>query len=303
MGEHEPQWLQVFSHPHRAPVADAAFVMTALDIPHEVTQEAYRWLLWVPSENAARAHAELNAYWAENQVVAQRPPRSPAIDSGLLGVLGFLLVIWSLPWLQSSYPGPWLEQGRMAAALVIQGEWWRTLTALTLHADLGHIASNSAFGALFGGLLGRQLGSGVAWLLALVAAGIANTVNALVQPAAFLSIGASTATFAALGLLATVVWRRGYYRNLDWRRSVAPLFAAIAMFSFTGIGDLNTDVLAHLFGGLSGALIGLTAARLPVHWLGPRVQLAAGATALICLLIAWQLALSTPMPEAVAMHG
>ncbi len=286
----DSSWLEVFSHPHQGPVAEAAFVLIAVDIDHEMTHEGRSWHLWVPTEYAERAHSELSSYWSENQTVAKRPPRSPAIDSGLLGVLGYLVVLWALPWLQSRMPGAWHAEGTMAAAKVLQGEWWRTVTALTLHADLGHIASNCAFGALFGGLLGRQLGSGVAWLLTLVAAALANAVNAHVQSANFISLGASTATFAAMGMLSTLIWRRGYYRNLDWRRSVAPLFAAIALFSFTGIGDLNTDILAHLFGGLSGALFGLAAARLPISWLNPRIQIFAGALAIATIATCWRLA-------------
>lgn len=291
----EDSWIDLFSHPRREPVVEAAFVLTAMAVPHQVLDESHAWHLWVPASEAARAQHELSSYWRENQWVAQRPPQSPAIDSGVLGVLGFLLVIWALPWLQSwnfgpMSPGQWHQHGAMAAAAVMDGQWWRTVTALTLHADIGHIVSNSAFGALFGGLLCRQLGSGVAWLVTLGAAALANFANAILQPDSFVSIGASTATFAAMGMLATVVWRRGYYRNLDWRRSVAPIFAAFALFSFTGIGDLNTDVMAHLFGGISGGLAGILAARIPMRWLSPRVQLTAGAASVVMIAMSWQLA-------------
>lgn len=285
-------WIELFRHPRRAPVAEAAFVLTAVDVTHQTIEEDGHWQLWVPAELAPRAQFELNSYWRENQVVAQRPPQSPAVDSGVLGVLGFLLVIWSVPWLQSWQLGQWHDQGVMAAAAVREGAWWRCVTALTLHADIGHIVSNSAFGALFGGLLSRQLGSGVGWLLTLVAATLANGANALIQPESFRSIGASTATFAAMGMLAAVVWRRGYYRNMDWRRSVAPLFAAVALFSFTGIGDLNTDVMAHLFGGISGVLLGLLAARIPTAWLQQPFQLGSAAVSLLVIAGCWQLALA-----------
>lgn len=271
---------------------EAAFVLTAVAVPHQVVDDAGHWQLWVPAAQAPLAQQQISSYWRENQHVAQRPPQSPAVDSGLLGVLGYLLVIWSLPWLQSNYLGSWHEQGVMAAAAVMGGEWWRCVTALTLHGDIGHIVSNSAFGALFGGLLSRQLGSGMGWLLAVAAAALANGVNAFVQPDAFRSIGASTATFAAMGMLAAVVWRRGFYRNMDWRRSVAPLFAAVALFSFTGVGDLNTDVLAHLFGGISGVLVGIAAARIPTAWLARPFQWSAAAATLTLFVGCWYLALA-----------
>lgn len=286
-----PLWIELFKHPHRGPVLEAAFVLTAVDVPHQVLDDAGHWQLWVPATEAPRAQQQITSYWHENQHVAQRPPQSPAVDSGLFGVLGYLLVIWSLPWLQAQYLGPWHDQGVMAAGAVMKGEWWRCVTALTLHGDIGHIVSNSAFGALFGGLLCRQLGSGVGWFLAVLAATLANGVNAFVQPEMFRSIGASTATFAAMGMLAAVVWRRGYYRNMDWRRSVAPLFAAVALFSFTGVGDLNTDVLAHLFGGVSGIAFGIAAARIPTTWLARPFQWGAAAATLVLIVGSWQLAL------------
>ena len=77
---------------------------------------------------------------------------------------------------------------------------WRLTTALTLHADLGHIVANSVFGGLFG-LLGRpHLGTGVAWFCIVLGGTLGNALNALARPDEFASIGASTATFAAVGL-------------------------------------------------------------------------------------------------------
>ena len=145
-GSEPPAWIELFKHPHRGPVAEAAFVLTAVDVPHQVLDDGGYWQLWVPAADAPRAQHQIMSYWQENQHVAQRPPQSPAVDSGLIGILGYLLVIWSLPWLQSIYFGPWQDQGVMAAGAVMGGQWWRCITALTLHSDIGHIVSNSAFG-------------------------------------------------------------------------------------------------------------------------------------------------------------
>ena len=75
--------------------------------------------------------------------------------------------------------------------------------------------------------VGRHLGSGLGWLLdRRCAARVGNLLDAALQPEDFHSIGASTATFATIGIVGAFVWRRGYYRAVDWRRSVAPVFAA-----------------------------------------------------------------------------
>ena len=58
----------------------------------------------------------------------------------------------------------------MYAAAVRDGEWWRAVTATTLHSGLPHILANTVFGTIFGIFVGRSVGSGYGWLLVLLAA-------------------------------------------------------------------------------------------------------------------------------------
>lgn len=286
-------WIDVYRHRNQRALSDAAFVLTAVGVPFKVQQWDDEWQLYVPEARAAFAGEQLTLYFHENSQIRNRAPDSPAIDTGWFGVAGFLLVIWAAPWFESWLLYDWRSAGVMDAGLVRDGQWWRTITALTLHSGFAHLLGNSAFGALFGSLACRQLGSGVAWLLIVIAAMLANFGNAWWQPLGFRSIGASTATFAALGLLAAVVWRRGFFRNNDWRRSFAPIFAAIAMVAFTGVGGENTDVFAHFFGFGSGLAIGFAAAQLPLRILRPANQWLAGAACVALVGIAWLFALGS----------
>lgn len=286
-------WSCVERAPARRPLEEAGLVLAAVAIEYRIEADGHDWMLLVPAGAAARARSELDAYRVENQPRAQPPrPRVVPIDSGWAGVVGYLLVIWSLPTFETWLPflRDWQNAGAMQAGLVMAGQWWRTITALTLHAGLGHLVANSLFGAAFGLLLGRHLGSGLAWLLVVVCAALANAVNAFVQPPEFASIGASTGTFAALGLLGGFVWRRGYYRTTSWRRSLAPVFAAIALFAYTGIGDEQTDVFGHLFGLTSGLGCGVLAAGCDVRRIGLTGQWLAGAAAVMLVVVAWWLA-------------
>jgi membrane associated rhomboid family serine protease len=278
----------------RPALVEASLVLSAVEIPHYVEFDGHAWCLLVPHEHAEAALQELEAYQQENRRAVPSPARHVPVDSGWCGVLGYLLVIWALPWLE--YTGAldwrWRELGAMAAGLVRDGQWWRTVTALTLHGDLGHIVANSMFGALFGVLAGRIYGSGFAWLLIVLGGMCGNALNAQVQPDAFRSIGASTATFAALALVGASAWRRGWFRGGDWRRSFAPVFGGIAMLVYTGLGgeDTNTDVVAHLTGFASGFVLGLLAAPLPVVGRGSGLQWLTGAMALGLVIGAWWLA-------------
>ena len=149
---------------------------------------------------------------------------------------------------------------------------------------------NSAFGVVFGLFAGRFMGSGLAWLLILLGGALGNLVAAALRPAEFMAIGASTATFAALSLSSAFVWRRGYFAGRGWRRAFAPVFAAIALLSFTGVGGEQTDVLAHFTGFAAGLGLGLWAADWPIRRLGRIGQQLCGLAALALVLLAWLLA-------------
>jgi membrane associated rhomboid family serine protease len=282
-------WICIARGP-RESLAEASLVLTAMSIEHRVEAEERVWGLLVPLPLAMNATTQLQKYRLENRYLPPPPKTVFDIDSGWYGVLGYLVVIWMLPWLEANWAYGWREVGNMHAGLVRDGEWWRCITALTLHADLGHIVANSFFGAAFGLFVGRHLGSGFGWLLVLVSGALGNAMNAWLQPDEFRSIGASTATFAALGLGPAYVWRRGYFRGRGWRRNFMPVFAAIALLAYTGVGGENTDVVAHFMGFAAGVGSGVLAATFDVRRLGVSGQYLAGMAATGLAALAWSYA-------------
>jgi membrane associated rhomboid family serine protease len=284
-------WECVLEGP-RGAMTEAGFVLTAVAIEHRIELCGRISRLLVPPSQLAQAMAELESYQQENRPLPGSGYSVPTVDGGWAGVLGYLMVIWLQPSLEANqaFGWDWREAGHLQAGLVAAGEWWRCITALTLHGDLGHIVANSLFGSLFGLYVGRYLGSGFGWLLILASGALGNAMNAWIQPDAFSSIGASTASFGALGVSAAFVWRRGYYRNRDWRRSLAPIFAGIALLAFTGTGGENTDVVAHFTGFAAGALLGAAAAAFDIRRLGVSGQYLAGAAAITLVVTAWSFA-------------
>ncbi|MDP6377065.1 MAG: rhomboid family intramembrane serine protease [Pseudomonadales bacterium] len=285
-------WRCIQQSHERWRLREAGLVLSSVEIEHRVEEVGGIWGLWVRLEDEPRARLQLEKFVAENrQKPRSRHPVPVDIDTGLRGVLGYLGVIWLLPLLQGVFVSvDWYGQGAMVAVRVMEGEWWRTITALTLHGDLTHIVSNSVFGAVFGLFVGRHLGSGFGWLMVLLTGAAGNWVNAALQPDQFASVGASTATFAALGLVAAFIWRRGYLRARDWQRSFAPVFAAIALLAFTGTGGENTDVAAHFAGFVAGLGAGLIVARLELSRLGKSGQVLSGVLALGLVVWAWSAA-------------
>lgn len=287
MFDDEP-WLPLREGRERRDLRTFELVLSARGIECRVAYDAGVWRLLVPADDLLEGNRELAAYERENVPVP--PPLMPqVIDNGYAGVAAYLAVIWLVMICDANatFGWDWTALGRLQAGAVASGELWRLATALTLHADLGHIAANSLFGGVFGVLVGRYFGSGLGWLCILLGGVIGNALNVIVRHAEFSSIGASTATFAAVGLTAAFAWRSGYFRRLTWQRGFAPVFAAIAFFAYTGIGDERTDVVAHVAGLASGFVLGLGVARTRLQLAGPRAQRFFAGAAATLLLLAW----------------
>ena len=285
-----PEAAVVFDSVDARAASDRALVLLSLDIPCEVLRVEGRSALVVPAEFAERAKFEIWQYDQENRQRRPRPRATVArYHNGLPGVFGYVLVLCLAGWLagRSAFGLDWLAAGRVDGELIRAGEWWRTLTALTLHGSVGHLLGNLGFGVLFGGLAGRLVGSGVAWLGIVLAGGAGNVLNTLLLESAHRSIGASTAVFAALGLLAGFVWRARLMAQDRWPYRLGPIVGGIALLAYTGTGDAETDIGAHLSGFLCGFAAGMLLTFLTRYLGGARLQAACGAAALALVLAAW----------------
>jgi rhomboid protease GluP len=156
-----------------------------------------------------------------------------------------------------------VQAGKSQAALVMAGEAWRTVTALTLHADLAHAVGNTLFGGFFLAALAGRLGVGCSVLAFLVSGALGNLANAIYYGHAHNSIGASTGVFGLVGVLAGLAaWQR--HQTAPPGRGAWVAFAAgLAIVAMLGSGGPKVDFSAHLFGLAAGALTGLVIA-LPI---------------------------------------
>ncbi len=245
------------------------------------------WRLLVDPTDAAVATVELDAYAAEREI----PPPSDVARSGggggaVAGVIGYAGVLIAIA-AASFQPGShsiWAAAGGMSVGHVWAGQWWRPVTALTLHADAGHLLSNLAFGGFYGLLAGRVLGGGVAWLSIVIAGSLGNAATALFRGAEHASIGASTAVFAILGML-VADGLRPVAREARLFKRMAPLIIGVVVFSMTGLGGERTDVGAHVAGFVVGLPTGWLIGRWPAA--GPAPQRFAGAAGLAIVTAAW----------------
>ncbi|MGH8130233.1 MAG: rhomboid family intramembrane serine protease [Steroidobacteraceae bacterium] len=275
--------------------ADLAFLLDAVGIPYERRTTATGASLWVEPEHHAHAARELQDYLKENRRAPLPPVVWPKHPHAIYGVIAYAIVLIVVTIAALTHAGGkgWVSAGVLDAGFLDRGQWWRVLTALTLHGDVLHLLSNLAFGALFGYPAARLFGPGIAWFLILLGGGLAYGIDALLHPPEHHLLGASTAVFTALGLIAAYGWRRHMRNWSRWMRNASPLIGGLALLAFTGTGGENTDILAHLAGFIVGSAIGALCARLPMPAPGRhRLQWAAGAAAIAVLTLAWTLALA-----------
>lgn len=293
--EDGPQQFEVvFRSPIRKDCVDRALVLHVAGIRYTQVHEAGEFMLVVTVESAARSRAELQEYDLENPPSPKRAPMIVRRANGWAGVVAYvvlLVVVFAFD-RNRFFDLDWHSAGRTDAILMRQGQWWRAVTALSLHADLAHLFGNIAIGGLIGLFAGQLLGSGLAWFTIFVGGIGGNMLNAWIRPGTHFSVGASTAVFAALGLIAAYSWRIRYHDSQLKFQRWAPLIAAVILLGYLGAGGERTDVGAHVAGfGVGivlGAILGIAGDRIHVARTG---QLILGICAVAVMATAWLLAL------------
>lgn len=288
------EWVTIYHSESEKDCLERALVLQAVGTAYQVRREADEFTLAVVAIDAARSRAELDAYTMENRDWRSARPAARQRADGWNGTLGFVAVLSVMPVLQKRhvFGVDWFSLGKTHAGLIRHGEWWRTVTALTLHIDLEHVLSNLVIGSLVGLFAGQSLGSGLAWCSILIAGALGNFANAWVHPPDHTSVGSSTAIFAALGILAAHAWWQQRTRQTSRLERWAPLVGGVLLLSFLGTGGGRTDVAAHVLGFLCAVPFGVLCVRLGDGVVStPRAQFLFGLAALAVLGIAWAFAL------------
>lgn len=268
-------------------------VLEAKKIPHVFFPGGNHPSLYVPALYEGVALHEILAFERERPVPVFVPP---ARDNAL-GVLFFLalLIVWHglrWGWFHFQLPSPpfpptaegWSGSfGLDVYKARVLHEWWRAVTALSLHADDAHLLSNVVFGLFLFIPLCRRAGLGLGVALALVAGIAGNVCNALTRNDYVISLGFSTALFGAVGSLCALSASDiiGHYLRFAHmhgaagssgcssgaglafafvRRMAVPLAAGMALLGILGGGgEIRTDYAAHIWGFCCGVVCTLAA--------------------------------------------
>lgn len=271
-------------------------VLTAAAIESSIRHEGGRYLLVIPPLYFEQASLEIQTYLQEQEATLKIAAKTPVTTShAKLGVLLYLITLLLMMYLQqATHFGEWIRtQGEMQTASLREGQWWRSITALTLHQDAAHLAGNLAMGAMYGWMVSQRLGAGLGWLSIIAAGSLGNCVSGLLHSPGHTSLGASTAVFSALGILAADATLHRFTNHESRFRKWLPIISASVLLAWTGTGGPRTDVIAHLTGFTSGMLIGVLLCADFYLWPNflRRRQLLCAAITLFSILIGWTLAL------------
>ncbi len=154
-----------------------SLVLEARGIEHEVRESGGYWVLTVPPSLVHQAYDEINRYSAERNVPRGAPTLIEPFPGAAIGAVGYALILLVTAYCAGIglFGADWLSLGALDAGAA--REWWRALTALTLHLDQEHLMGNLLFGAVAGIAAGRLLGPGVAWASILGAGALANNAH------------------------------------------------------------------------------------------------------------------------------
>jgi membrane associated rhomboid family serine protease len=286
----ESEELALRLTPSRSRAEEQALVLASAGIAYRLVERDGAFVLLVAARDAAAAGEALAAFDADSAPEALPP--APDLGPSALGV-GFALVLAAFfvvagSW-EAATPSAWFRAGEASSELIRHGQWWRAVTMLTLHGDLMHLVGNVVASLLFVSAVGRWLGTGLGALVTLVSAAAANVLVAASHSTPHVSVGASTATFAALGILVGLQLVRRLRGGARGRRAWLPIGAGLALYAMTG-ASREVDWRAHLFGLGVGALAGAGVALLGVRAPGRLAQAALGTLALGALAGCWMLA-------------
>ncbi len=241
-------------------VSEWSLVLDALDIDHKIKNTPNGPIIEVIEEKKQRAIKEILEYEKENEEEKEKntdeiPRRYYSIESTLW--ILFFLFLFHIITQNTSFP--FIPLGCMDSFAIYKGEWWRIITAITLHKNIVHILSNIFWQGVFMYFLLRTIRPSIAWAMSILGGITGNLLNYFYHNISHVSLGFSTCVFATLGISIGI---RSLEREKKWGIFI---MSGLGIFAMLGIGGARVDVSGHLFGFISGFLIGIVSHKMEIN--------------------------------------
>jgi rhomboid protease GluP len=228
-----------------------SLVLQAVNIEHSLEFKENNWFILTRTEENEIAKAEIESYEEENlnwpeiitkQTITDKEP----LTLFLLGSLACFFMVTG-PWKKSIF----FSSGSLTNEVFRSHEWWRPLTALTLHGDVAHLVGNITIGGIIIHQLLKITGTGCGIFFIFLSGFLGNLVNLYFHPDPYQSVGFSTSVFGAIGILVGMQLNRGTIKMF------IPLGGGLALLGLLGTSGEHTDLGAHFFGFSTGLLLGI----------------------------------------------
>ena len=250
-------------------IRDESLVLLSQGITHRIERsEEGPFQIFVEPEKRRMAQFQIRLYHRENPPRDENPPLPLKFTLHPLWVLAIPIACTLLDFSDISIQMH--NAGIADASKILRGEWWRTITAMTLHADSRHLASNLVSRFLALSLLHYRIPLAKLVPFLAVASAVANFLVALTVQTSFRSLGFSGFVFATIGCLAVIEFRLMPRETHGLLRRFAPLCGAASLAVFLGLGE-NADILGHLYGFIAGLLCGFIPTKKTLRWGAPTV--------------------------------
>ena len=252
--------LEVFSSRNNETIITCSLVLSAKSINHRIQQnQDNSSSILVAAADSEKAMYQLHCFFTENtnwppqrEDAEQTSQSAAGATTLLIGALALFFLTQTGPWHQHSF---WFQAGAgHAEAILKHGEWYRLVTALTLHADLSHLAGNCLIGGFLVYFFFQIHGAGLGLLALILSAATGNYINVLAHGNDHIFVGFSTAVFSTIGMLS--MHQVIKQRQLFGIRVLVPFMAGAALLAMLGSSGQRTDLGSHLFGLISGLVFG-----------------------------------------------
>jgi membrane associated rhomboid family serine protease len=273
---------------NRRQAMDWSLVLASQGIEPTIQKSEQGFELVVPGEQFEIARLAIEKYRAENRGWHWQ---RMVFDDGVVfhwASLCWVLLIVVFHWVGSR--ADLATRGIMDSEAVAHGQWWRLFTAVWLHGDIGHLATNAAIGVLLLGFAMGRFGVGTALAAACLSGVGGNLFAWAASPQVHRSLGASGAVMGCLGLLAVqsaLMIRLGSRHPRRW--IVGGLASGILLFVLLGLSP-ESDVLAHLGGFVSGIFLGAGLVAIGDRLKGASANLLGGLLFGVLVVVPWYFA-------------
>ena len=248
-------------------IRDESLVLLSQGITHRIERsEEGPFQIFVDPDKRRAAQFQIRLYHRENPPRDENPPLPLKFTFQPLWVLAIPIACTLL-----DFSDAFIQMhnaGIADAAKILRGEWWRAITAMTLHGDSRHLAGNLISGFLALSLLHYRIPLAKLVPFLAVASAVANFFVALTVQTNFRSLGFSGFVFATIGCLAVIEFRLMPRETHGMLRRFAPLCGAASLAVFLGLGE-NADILGHLYGFIAGLLCGFIPKKKTLRWGAP----------------------------------